>query len=259
MLPQHRLAQPEPLIEAQPIATEAVPVSSATKSRERMAAGSVGQDSGTTSFVSLVPAGHRRQMAIVRVTESTLRDNCFTIGIIIVNAIPVAVGILADPQDILQHEVNDGDQLVVVVDAVPLLNGISCDQLGRLAYELRLVEFESVSLGRISTCDNRRTDARDWFAWSRRSRPGPRVFQLAGKSQVSHLGIEVLFLSRLQERAKPRVLLIDLILIERPGSLAQAMHRQQSREESPQISGERTQVNLSLTLVIDKVAGNIVN
>src|SRR4030095_10006816 len=58
---------------------------------------------------------------------------------------------------------------------------------------------------------------RDWYAWNNRMPPPPDDFHVTGEVRVANPGIEPLLVPKEPQGINPAILLMDLILCQRPG------------------------------------------
>ncbi len=56
-----------------------------------------------------------------------------------------------------------------------------------------------------------------WLAWNNLMPPEPLSFHVIGKVEVPNPGVEVILVIRRPQGINPQILLLDLILIQRPG------------------------------------------
>ena len=58
---------------------------------------------------------------------------------------------------------------------------------------------------------------KDWNAWINMFPPAPAVLHVHGQVEVPNPGVEALLRKRVPQGINPKVLLLDLILVQRPG------------------------------------------
>ena len=159
-------------------------------------------------------------MIVLRTVGSSLCPNTGAVGLISVNGVPTSSGSLTAKGNLIQTEAEPGDHVAAIIHAVPLFNGISCVRLGELEVHLEecdLVSFAS-KLDRAEGVLNRPPLAtRDWYAWNDHMPPPPDVFHVVGEVQVPNPGVDVLLVPKMPQGINPRILLLDLILVQRPG------------------------------------------
>lgn len=85
--------------------------------------------------------------------------------------------------------------------------------------------------GGLLPCSDAKT--RQWKAWNNLQPPLPNTFHLIGEVQVPNPGVEVLLVPSEPQGVNPEILLMDLLLIQRPGSWPQAEIWAQGRYDKP--------------------------
>ena len=73
----------------------------------------------------------------------------------------------------------------------------------------------SVEKGTVVSCKDR--DTRDWYAWNDRMPPKPDVFHFVGEVQVPNPGVFAMLCPKVPQGFNPKILLMDLILVQQPG------------------------------------------
>ena len=184
-----------------------------------VAKGGVGE-SGASTLLTHVVGGPTSKMIVLRTIGSSLCPNTGAVGVLSVNGIPVASGALTANGSSIQTEAAPGSHVAAVVHTVPLFNGIACIRLGELDLQLDECDLVSFSSGidRGEGTYNRPPLAtRDWYAWNNRMPPPPDDFHVTGEVQVPNPGVDVLLVPRSPQGINPQSLLLDLILVQRPG------------------------------------------
>ncbi len=73
----------------------------------------------------------------------------------------------------------------------------------------------SVEKGTVVSCKGR--DTRDWYAWNDRMPPKPDYFHVVGEVQVPNPGVFAMLCPKVPQGTNPKILLMDLILVQQPG------------------------------------------
>ena len=61
------------------------------------------------------------------------------------------------------------------------------------------------------------SETRDWYAWINLMPPAPYMFHVIGEVQVPNLGVKAFLVPRVPQGFNPAILLMDLILVQKPG------------------------------------------
>lgn len=67
------------------------------------------------------------------------------------------------------------------------------------------------------------TESKDWYSWINLMPPPPNDFHVVGEVLVGNPGIEAVLTPRQPQGINPTILLLDLILIQRPGFWPQVL------------------------------------
>ncbi|MFO0902229.1 MAG: hypothetical protein U0939_04470 [Pirellulales bacterium] len=184
-----------------------------------VAKGAVGESGASTLLVHRV-ASRTPKLAVLRVTESNLCPNTGVIGVLAVNGVPIAHDSLSKAKPTLQVEASDGDYVSACIYTVPLFNGVLCTRLGDLHFSLDECDLVGVA------DDKQRVGGRStgcplahcgWYAWNDRQPPAPASFHLYGEVQVANPGIEPQLVYRNPQGFNSHIVLLDLLLIQKPG------------------------------------------
>jgi hypothetical protein len=198
-----------------------------------VAKGAVGESGASTLLVHQV-ASRIPKLVVLRVTGSSLCANTGAIGVLAVNGVPVAQDALSKSHPTLQAEASDGDYVSACVYTVPLFNGVLCTRLGDLSVALDECDLVGVA------DDKQRTGGSSagcplahggWCAWNNRQPPGPASFHLYGEVQVANPGIEPQLVYRTPQGFNSNIVLLDLLLIQKPGFWIQIPTWRQVRYE----------------------------
>ncbi len=76
---------------------------------------------------------------------------------------------------------------------------------------------------------NEGTQARDWYAWLDLMPPSPDDLHVIGEVSVSNPGVDPILVTRTPQGINPRILLLDLLLCQRPGIWPQVLVWKQAR------------------------------
>jgi len=172
------------------------------------------------------------KMIVLRNTNSSLCANTWGVATLFVNGIPMASGNISQEGSSIQTEAAPGAGVAAVIQAIPNFNRILCVRLGELSVQLDECDLVSLtnkgerSGGVISSAN---VATRDWYAWNDTMPPKPNEFHVVGEVQVSNPGVDVLLTPRIPQGFNPRILLMDLILLQRPGIWPQLVVWKQAR------------------------------
>jgi hypothetical protein len=104
---------------------------------------------------------------------------------------------------------------------IPLFNGISCVRLGELEMDLFECDLETITGN--DSGGKSMIESRDWYAWVDHQPPGPPVFHVVGEVLVANPGIQATLVYRIPQGINPRILLMDLVLVQLPGAWPQIL------------------------------------
>lgn len=184
-----------------------------------VAKGGVGE-SGASSFVAHKVGQVTSKMMVVRNVHSDLCGNTGAVATIIVNGVPSTSGLITAQGSTIQAEAPIGAHVALIVHTLPLFNGILCNRLGELYFRLDecdLVAVNASGSGEYAYFEPQAAVAVDWYAWNDLSPPQPDDFFVTGEVEVANPGVEVLLVPKLPQGINPRILLMELIFIQRPG------------------------------------------
>jgi hypothetical protein len=205
--------------------------------------GGVGE-SGLFSHVDHIVSGPTQKIMVLRNTGSSLCPNTGAGAVLLVNGLPAASGVITAAGSLIQCEAAAGARVTAIVHTIPLNNGIVCIRLGELHYALNECELEKLSAAPAAKSfeASGTTPTRDWYAWNNLMPPRPGVFHLVGEVQVVNLGVDVVLALRTPQGTNPRVLLLDLILVQQPGIWAQIVMWKQARYEKINVAYDRVEI-----------------
>lgn len=184
--------------------------------------GSVGE-SGASDLLHHRP-GTDRQM-VLRTTGTSLCPNTGAVAVLTVNGLPKAFGDMTANDSSIQTEAKAGDHVVAIVHTVPLFNDIACVRLGELFVALEACApggvADTTTGGCLVPCTG--VETRDWYAWNNKMPPRPDEFHIVGEVQVPNPGVDVELVRREPQGINPAIILLDLILTQRPGIWPQVL------------------------------------
>lgn len=184
-----------------------------------VAKGGVGE-SGASELLTHTVNDPISKMLILRNIESSLCPNTWALASLFVNGVPVASGNVSSEGSSIQAEVAPGGSVAAVVHAVPNFSRVVCVRLGEASVSLEECDLVGLSqtgesLGGVVPTGNIVT--RDWYAWNDRMPPKPDQFHVVGEVQVPNPGVDVLLSPRVPQGINSKILLMDLLLHQRPG------------------------------------------
>ncbi|WP_428304614.1 hypothetical protein [Lacipirellula sp.] len=184
-----------------------------------VAKGGVGE-SGASSFIAHKVGQVTSKMMVVRNVHSDLCGNTGAFATLIINGLPSASGLITAQGSTIQAEAPIGAHVALIVHTLPLFNGIFCNRLGELYFRLDecdLVAVKANGSGDDAYFEPRAAVTADWYAWNDLSPPKPDDFFVTGEVEVANPGVEVLLVPKVPQGFNPRILLMELIFIQRPG------------------------------------------
>lgn len=106
----------------------------------------------------------------------------------------------------------------------------------RLESRIAAIPPRVVPCGRIET--------KEWFAWNNQMPPKPDDFHIVGQAKVPNPGVEVMLVPRVPQGTNDKVLLMNLILIQKPGVWPQIVTWMQARYDKVLPSAEYERVDV---------------
>ena len=103
--------------------------------------GGVGE-SGATSMLYHRVTGKKEIVMVVRTVNTSLCPNTGAVAVLLVNGKSVAHAIITDLKSSIQTSAKPGDDVIALVHAFPLFNGIACIRLGELDFTLEQCDLE---------------------------------------------------------------------------------------------------------------------
>lgn len=212
--------------------------------------GGVGE-SGSSSLVTHTAGGPTSKILIVRTVASSLCPNTGAIAVLVVDGIPKASDQISGVGSTIQTEVTPGSRVAAIVHAVPLFNGIVCVRLGELEYTLSecdlvsaqgLVSPQGLDAGKGGVLPVPGPNTRDWYAWNNLMPPRPDDFHIIGEVETSNLGVDVQLVPKNPQGINRRILLIDLVLVQKPGFWPQIVTWKQARYDKVNATYDGVQI-----------------
>jgi len=223
-----------------------------------VAKGGVGE-SGASSMVTHTVGGPSSKMIVLRNVNTSLCPNTGAIAVLVVDGVPVASGTITTAGNAIQTEAVSGAQVAAIVHAVPLFNGVVCVRLGELNYTL--AECDLVNLR--TSADGQRAllqqagDTRDWYAWNNLMPPRPHDFHVIGEVETPTPGVDAQLVPKIPQGVNPRILLLDLLLVQQPGVWPQLVVWKQARYDKVNATYDTVQVffgnQVIATVAVDTV------
>lgn len=216
--------------------------------------GGVGE-SGASEIMAHQVTGPNNKMVVLRTTGSSLCANTGAVAIMLVNGAIVTSDVITAPGSIVQTEAAPGDLVSVIVHSFPLLNGIMCVRLGEL--EISLQECELVRSQPENPCvlDLPCVATSNWYAWNNKMPPKPDDFHIVGDVEVPNPGVDVELIPATPQGFNPAILLMNLILTQRPGIWPALITTKQVRYDRVLVNSDYEEVNVLLSgKMIAKVA-----
>ncbi|MEQ9403924.1 MAG: hypothetical protein RIM99_10080 [Cyclobacteriaceae bacterium] len=91
---------------------------------------------------------------------------------------------------------------------------------------------------------SKETETKGWFAWNNLMPPGPPSFYVKGLVQVSNPGVFAQLVYKVPQGINPDILLLDLVLIQRPGIWPRPLTWVEARYHSTGVDLKYTDVNI---------------
>ncbi len=173
--------------------------------------GGVGE-SGATQLLTHRVAGSDQKVIVLTVVESSLCANQSVVAAILVNGVAIMTKRLSAKGETLQTTVSSGTEVAAILHMVPLFNGIQCVRLGELSVELR-----ECDLAFLTSDGHSGVNTRHWYAWNDTQPPKPSALHLIGEVEVANPGVIPTLVPRVPQGFNPRILLLDLHLVQSPG------------------------------------------
>jgi hypothetical protein len=230
-----------------------------------VAKGGVGE-SGASSFITHKIAGQTSKIIVLRTVDSSLCPNTGVVALLVVNGIHFTSGRITAKGSTLQTDAKPGDQVTVIVHTIPLFNEVMCIRLGELDFILEECQLEVAAEGQPGPASHLATSpptgplsgrsvstasTRDWYAWNNVMPPGPNQFHIVGEVEVPNPGVDVLLVPRTPQGINPRVLLLDLHLIQRPGLWPQIVVWKHASYKKVNATYDKVQVFSGIQVIAD--------
>ncbi len=101
---------------------------------------------------------------------------------------------------------------------------------------------EQVQYETVSPCQDRTT--RDWYAWINKIPPKPDDFHVVGEIEVPNPGVFAVLTKKVPQGINPKILLLDLLLIQKPGIWPQVITSIQVRFDAIVTGNVYEEVNI---------------
>lgn len=197
-----------------------------------VASGGVGE-SGASSQVIHRIEGKISKLMVLRTAESSLCPNTGAAAMLLVNDNVEAAGNVTAVGSSIQAEARPGDWVTGIVHTFPLFNQIVCVRLGELSFRLDRCDLVAATTepttrsGSVLPC--RGVETRDWYAWNNLMPPKPDDFHVVGEALVPNPGVDAGLVPRRPQSKSSKTILLDLVLIQRPGIWPQVLTWKQAR------------------------------
>jgi hypothetical protein len=218
--------------------------------------GSVGA-SGASAQVTHKVGGPTSKIIVLRTVDTSLCPDTGAAALLVVNGIHFTVGRITAKGSSIQTEARPSDQVAAIVHTYPLFNGVTCVWPGELAFILEECQIIKVAARDqpgpttvVAATSASAPPTRDWHAWNDLMPPGPPRFHVAGEVEVPNPGVEVLLAPRLQG-INPRILLLDLHLVERPGLWPPTVVWKPAKYDKVNATYDQVQISFGATLIAD--------
>ncbi len=91
-------------------------------------------------------------------------------------------------------------------------------------------------------CEDRKT--KNWYAWFNKMPPKPGDLHVIGEMEVPNSGVYAVLTKRQPQGINPQILLLDLLLIQKPGIWPQVTTSVQARYDEVAVGGDYKEVNV---------------
>lgn len=106
-----------------------------------------------------------------------------------------------------------------------------------------------VEMNTCLSCDGAVTS--NWYAWNDLMPPGPPDFHVIGDVKVANPGVDPVLHARVPQGINPKILLLNLFLVQRPGIWPQIEVVKQVRYDRTNITYEQVQVFCGEKVIAD--------
>jgi hypothetical protein len=206
-------------------------------------------------------SGPTSKVIVVRNVDTSLCANTGAVALLVVNGSPAASGDISGLHSAIQTEAAPGARVVAIVHTVPRFNRIMCIRLGELQYNLD--ECELVTAAHIEAAQAHASAAstpatREWYAWNNLMPPGPPRFHITGEVQVLSPLVEVLLVPRTPQGVNPRVLFLDLHLVEPSGNRPPLVLWKTARYDKVNATYDSVQILFGSTVIAEVPVNTVV-
>ena len=98
----------------------------------------------------------------------------------------------------------------------------------------------------------------NWYAWNNLMPPPPPSFHVIGEVEVPNPGVDAFLFEHVPQGINPQIILLDLVLIQRPGIWPQHVVRKQVRFDKWRATYKEVQILLNGTVIADIPVHDIV-
>lgn len=89
-------------------------------------------------------------------------------------------------------------------------------------------------------CDGVKTSS--WYAWNNLMPPKPDDFHVIGQVEVPNPGVEALLSERVPQGINPKILLLDLVLLQKPGVWPRIITTKEARFDKTNVTYSNVEV-----------------
>ena len=175
---------------------------------------------GASTLLIHTVTGPTSKMIVLRKASSSLCPNTGALAVLTVDGEAVASGNISSSHSLIQFEASAGSRVAAIVHTFPMFNGVLCVRLGELTVNLdecELVGLSDTSEPKNLSFSERNVATSDWYAWNNAMPPGPTTFHVVGEVEVPNPGVEVFLVPKVPQGISKDILLLDLVLVQRPG------------------------------------------
>jgi hypothetical protein len=222
--------------------------------------GGVGE-SGASSFQAHTVSGPTSKIIVVRNTQTSLCPNTGAVALLIVDGLPAASGDITALHSSIQAEAAPGARIAAIVHTIPRFNRVVCVRLGELEYNLDECDLVTATANpdaRPQASAAGCPPTRDWYAWNNLMPPRPDDFHIVGEVQVANPGVDVLLVPKVPQGINPKILLMDLVLVQRPGIWPQIVVWKQARYDKVNVTYDNVQIFCGTVVIADLAVDTVV-
>lgn len=191
--------------------------------------GGVGESGATAILLHQVASEGGDKVMVLKTVSSSLCPNQGAIASLIVDGVPVGTKAMSEIGSSIQATAAPGSNIAAISHMVPLFNRVTCVRLGELILELRECGLEILNDG--GSGKSSMIETRSWFAWIDKQPIGPAIFRVQGEVEVANPGVVPTLVFRSPQGINPRMILLDLLLVQSSGTWPQQVVWNQSKYE----------------------------